>query len=132
MIITIITTITPRDTGVALNDLSWARFSAPRQQILLLPLEENIGLYNFRVQVSDDDPAQVSILTHMTQPLNDILNDPTQATDSGGESQQDTLVISVRQQTISRTFHHQFKVALKASFMRGENTSRIRLESSNS
>ena len=47
----IITTITPRDTGVALNDLSWARFSAPRQQILLLPLEENIGLYNFRVQV---------------------------------------------------------------------------------
>ena len=41
-----------RDTGVALNDLSWARFSAPRQEILLLPLEENIGLYNFRVQVS--------------------------------------------------------------------------------
>ena len=34
-----------------MNDLSWARFSAPRQEILLLPLEENIGLYNFRVQV---------------------------------------------------------------------------------
>ena len=68
--------IVDRDTGVPLNDLTWARFSPTRQEILLLPLEDNIGLYNFRVQ----------------------------ATDSGGESQQDTLVLSVRQQTISRTF----------------------------
>jgi len=72
--------IVDRDTGEPLNDLTWARFSPVRQEILLLPLEENIGLYNFRVA----------------------------ATDSGGETQQDTLVISVRQQTISRTFHHQF------------------------
>ena len=39
------------------------------QEILSLPLEENIGIYNFHVI----------------------------ATDSGGESQQDTLVMAVRQ-----------------------------------
>ena len=31
------------------------------------------------------------------------------ATDSGGESQHDTLVIAVRQLAISRTFHHEFQ-----------------------
>lgn len=72
--------ISDKDTGLPLNDLVWARFSPTKQEILSLPLEENIGLYNFRVQ----------------------------ATDSGGESQQDTLVISVRQLAISRTFHHEF------------------------
>ena len=76
--------VVDRDTGVPMNDLSWARFSKTKQELQLLPLEDNIGLYNFRVQASD----------------------------SGGESQQDTLVISVRQQTISRTFHHQFTAIL--------------------
>ena len=64
-----------RDTGVALNDLSWARFSAPRQEILLLPLEENIGLYNFRVQVNitHDNKDQNSRL-HICQYL-DYMDD---------------------------------------------------------
>ena len=46
-----------------------------------MPLEENIGVYNFRVV----------------------------ATDSGGETKHDTLVIAIRQLASSRTFHHEFQ-----------------------
>jgi len=73
--------IVDRDTGVPINDLGWAHFKTENQEIISLPLEENIGVYNFRVV----------------------------ATDSGGESQHDTLVIAVRQLAISRTFHHEFQ-----------------------
>jgi len=73
--------IVDRDTGVPINDLGWAHFKTENQEIISLPLEDNIGVYNFRVV----------------------------ATDSGGESQHDTLVIAVRQLAISRTFHHEFQ-----------------------
>ena len=54
------------------------------QEILSLPLEDNIGIYNFQVV----------------------------ATDSGGKSQQDILVVAVRQYQVSRTFHHEFQASL--------------------
>merc|ERR1719232_2276973 len=73
-----------RDTGKDIDDLDWARFKKDTQEILGLPLEDNIGIYNFRVI----------------------------ATDSGGESQQDTLVMAVRQYQVSRTFHHEFHASL--------------------
>jgi len=73
--------IVDRDTGVPINDLGWAHFKTDSQEILSLPLEENIGVYNFRVV----------------------------ATDSGGETKHDTLVIAIRQLASSRTFHHEFQ-----------------------
>ena len=73
-----------RDTGADINTLKWATFKTSTQEILSLPLEDNIGIYNFQVI----------------------------ATDSGGESQQDTLVVAVRQYQLSRTFHHEFQASL--------------------
>ena len=76
--------IIDRDTGAGMNSLDWVMFKADTQEILSLPLEDNIGIYNFRVV----------------------------ATDSGGESQQDTLVMGVRQYQVSRTFHHEYHASL--------------------
>ena len=76
--------IIDRDTGADIDTLKWATFKASTQEILSLPLEDNIGIYNFQVI----------------------------ATDSGGESQQDTLVVAVRQYQVSRTFHHEFHASL--------------------
>jgi len=76
--------IMDRETGADINTLKWATFKASTQEILSLPLEENIGIYNFKVE----------------------------ATDSGGESQEDTLVVAVRQYQVSRTFHHEFHASL--------------------
>ena len=68
--------VVDRDTGMEIDHLDWATFKPRTQEILSLPLEENIGIYNFHVI----------------------------ATDSGGESQQDTLVMAVRQYQVSALF----------------------------
>ena len=76
--------VVDRDTGRDLQQLAWATFQPSTQEILALPTEENIGIYNLQVV----------------------------ATDSGGESTQDTLVVAVRQHHLSRTFHHEFTASL--------------------
>ena len=58
--------------------------SSIQEEILTLRTEENIGIYNLQVV----------------------------ATDTGGESTQDTLVVAVRQHHLSRTFHHEFTASL--------------------
>ena len=68
--------VVDRDTGMEIDHLDWATFKPRTQEILSLPLEENIGIYNFHVI----------------------------AMDSGGESQQDTLVMAVRQYQVSALF----------------------------
>ena len=76
--------IIDRESGVSINSMDWVMFKEDTQEILALPLEDNVGIYNFRVI----------------------------ATDSGGESQADTLVTAVRQYQVSRTFHHEFHASL--------------------
>ena len=76
--------VVDRDTGRELQQLAWATFQPSTQEILALPTEENIGIYNLQVV----------------------------ATDTGGESTQDTLVVAVRQHHLSRTFHHEFTASL--------------------
>ena len=74
-----------RDTGSDIDHLDWVTFRSDTQEIVSLPLEENIGIYNFRVV----------------------------AYDRGGASTTDELVMAVRQHQVSRNFHHEFHASFQ-------------------
>jgi len=70
--------------GYPLDDLGWIKFNPSEQEIIALPLEAEIGAYEFQVI----------------------------ATDSGGMFEREMLQIVVRQHSSSRLFHHAFEAAL--------------------
>jgi len=74
-----------KDTGSDIDHLDWVTFRSDTQEIISLPLEENIGIYKFRVV----------------------------AYDSGGASTADELVMAVRQHQVSRNFHHEFHASFQ-------------------
>ena len=45
--------VVDRDTGRDLQQLAWATFQPSTQEILALPTEENIGIYNLQVVATD-------------------------------------------------------------------------------
>ena len=45
--------VVDRDTGRELQQLAWATFQPSTQEILALPTEENIGIYNLQVSAAN-------------------------------------------------------------------------------
>ncbi|GAB6033486.1 hypothetical protein CHUAL_013371 [Chamberlinius hualienensis] len=71
--------------GSALQTTSWIQFSPVRQEIYAIPLEENIGKWEFHLEAMDSDGASVKELVE----------------------------IHVRQHPSSRATHHEFVMHLK-------------------
>lgn len=71
-------------TGYPMDDLGWIKFNPEEQEIIALPLEAEIGEYEFQVI----------------------------ATDKGGMFEREMLQIVVRQHSSVRNFHHSFEASL--------------------
>lgn len=76
--------VVQKGTGAPLDDLDWIRFDPITQEIVALPLEDDISSYEFEVV----------------------------ATDSGGLVERDLLKVAVRQHASTRLIHHTFEATL--------------------
>ncbi|CAN7988092.1 unnamed protein product [Ixodes hexagonus] len=71
--------------GTAIEPRSWIQFDAEKQMLSALPLDDNIGKYQFRLEAMDNE----------------------------GETVHDVIDINVWQHPSARAVHHKFQVTLK-------------------